>query len=113
MNALHTIQPYWNGGTWVFDDLGRDLRQEPFVAGTPELIDVLLAAVGLPARKQFLLVFSDQSFPDNQVRLEWVREEDNGNWYRWGDGEGWLCPALLKYFETAPRKIYCRATRIG
>ena len=23
--------------------------------------------------------------------------------------EGWLCPALFKYFKTAPREIYVRA----
>jgi hypothetical protein len=23
--------------------------------------------------------------------------------------EGWLCPALFKYFEKAPEKIYCKA----
>jgi hypothetical protein len=40
-----------------------------------------------------------------------VREELEGNWYRWDAHgiEGWLCPALFKYFAEAPEKIYCRA----
>lgn len=33
-----------------------------------------------------------------------------GNWYYSAalDLEGWLCPALLKYFEQAPGKIYAQ-----
>jgi hypothetical protein len=42
--------------------------------------------------------------------FEWRREEFGGNWYycRELDREGWLCPALLKYFEAAPRAIFAR-----
>jgi hypothetical protein len=29
------------------------------------------------------------------------------------DGEGWLCPALLKYFGTAPPELYAKAEAIG
>jgi hypothetical protein len=25
------------------------------------------------------------------------------------DKEGWLCPALFKYFETAPPELYAKA----
>jgi hypothetical protein len=45
------------------------------------------------------------------VKLEWRREESGGNWY-YSDKyqmEGWLCPALFKYFAKAPREIYVRA----
>lgn len=34
-----------------------------------------------------------------------------GNWY-WNESlgmEGWLCPALFKYFDTAPERIYAQA----
>ncbi len=37
-NVLMTIQPYWNGATWVFDDPHVGLRAEPFVAGVPGMI---------------------------------------------------------------------------
>jgi hypothetical protein len=39
------------------------------------------------------------------VKLEWRREEYGGNWYYSPqfDMEGWLCPALFKYFELARR----------
>jgi hypothetical protein len=34
------------------------------------------------------------------VELEWVRQEYDGSWYRIKGQtfEGWLCPALFKYF---------------
>jgi hypothetical protein len=40
-----------------------------------------------------------------------MREEFGGNWYRTagGQAEGWLCPALLRYFDGAPDALYVRA----
>ena len=29
-------------------------------------------------------------------------------WRRLADLEGWLCPALLKYFPEAPKQLYVR-----
>jgi hypothetical protein len=43
-----------------------------------------------------------------------VKEEYDGYWYRVEDqsAEGWLCPALFKYFETAPETIYVKAEQL-
>jgi hypothetical protein len=58
----------------------------------------------------FTLVFSAQPFPGYQVEFEWRREEFSGNWYYSSalEMEGWLCPALFKYFDSAPKKIYAQ-----
>jgi hypothetical protein len=34
-----------------------------------------------------------------------------GNWYRVDEppSEGWLCPALFKYFDEAPRELFVKA----
>ncbi len=43
-------------------------------------------------------------------KLEWRRKESGDNWY-YSDHdkmEGWLCPALFKYFPKAPRDNYVR-----
>jgi hypothetical protein len=108
-NALFVIQPYrWNG-VWVFDDPRVGLEREPFVSGIPEIID--LAVQGIPDAEQgFLLIFSARPFPGATVELDWVREEMGGHWYRWGvhGMEGWLCPALFHYFDTAPPKLYAQ-----
>jgi len=56
----------------------------------------------------FLAVFSDSPFPGAHVILERVREEMGGNWYRRLETgqEGWLCPALFRYFAQAPARLY-------
>jgi hypothetical protein len=109
-NSLFVIEPYRHAGTWVFDDLSRGLSKEPFVAGIPELIDKLVADIP-GADKGFRLTFSAQEFPGYEDKLIWKREEVSGNWYysETFKAEGWLCPALFKYFKQAPKTIYVKA----
>jgi Family of unknown function (DUF6717) len=116
-NQMLAIAPYWADGvqTWVFDDPQVGLVQEPFVSGIPEMIDDLVSEIP-NARGGFRLLFSTQPFPGFQRKLTWVREEMGGNWYRADQpdrlvrmGEGWLCPALLRYFDEPPNEIYVKA----
>jgi len=110
MNSLFVIAPYKSDGMWVFDDAGLGLRQEPFVSGADDIIDVLTEAIA-SAPSGFQLIFSPQPFPGYQARFVWSRAEHGGNWYTWPERnkEGWLCPALLLYFESPPREIYVQA----
>jgi hypothetical protein len=106
-NSIFVIKPYLWNGMWVFDDAAVGLVREPFVGGVPEMIR--RATRGIPNAEQgFVAVFSAGYFPDAPIVLDWVREEGGGNVYRWEetDQEGWLCPALLKYFDEAPAKLY-------
>ena len=108
-NAIHVIVPYRHASTWVFDDPRVGLSQEPFVSGIPEMIDTMVANIP-NAEKGFRLLFASEPFPGYQVKLEKVREEYEGVWYRWDDnGEGWLCPALFLYFPEAPPRLYAKA----
>jgi hypothetical protein len=54
------------------------------------------------------VLYSDEPFPGHTIVLTWVEWEDGGNWYEEvATGmKGWLCPALLKYFDSAPRNIF-------
>ncbi len=111
-NSMMIIAPYRHAGTWVFDDPRVGLVREPFVAGVPEMIDVLVANAEIPdADKGFRLLFSAKPFPGHQEKLTWVRGEAEGNYYRLEDPpmEGWLCPALFKYFAKAPKELYVKA----
>jgi hypothetical protein len=112
-NSMMVINPYWHKNTWVFDDEAAGLKQEPFVAYVPEMIDDLVKGIR-GARKGFKLLFSASPFPTYQVELEWIREESGGNWYRMKGQikEGWLCPALFKYFKEAPKSIFVKAEPI-
>src|SRR5436309_8993747 len=109
VNALLVIFPYKYQGTWVFDDQAVGLFREPFIAGIDTMIDKAVA--GIPnADRGFRAVFSASPFPGADLKLEWRRGESGGNWY-YSDRfmmEGWVCPALLKYFPTAPREIYVK-----
>ena len=109
-NQINVIAPYWHAGTWVFDDPARDLDKEPFVEGIPQMIDDLVQNIP-NARDGFRLLFSTVPFPGFQRRIEWVREDMAGNWYRADEPpmEGWLCPALFKFFEAAPQEIFVKA----
>jgi hypothetical protein len=112
MNSIMVIAPYRYQGMWVFDDPAVGLSREPFVAGIDTMIDKLVADVGITdAQQGFRAIFSASPFPGHQVKLEWRRGDSGGNWY-YSDKyamEGWLCPALFKYFADAPREIYVRA----
>jgi hypothetical protein len=114
MNAMFLVHPYKVGSNWVFDDSSRDLVREPFVFGIPEMIELFTDGVD-NAQDGFDLLFSPRPFPQFQAKLVWESAEYEGNWYRLDGTErtGWLCPALLKYFDAAPAEIYCRvqATR--
>jgi hypothetical protein len=107
VNALWVIFPYKEHGVWVFDDERVGLIREPFVAGADLILDVLTA--NLPRVDQGVkLVFSAAPFPGYTARFVWERSEYGGNWYRWPEKgmEGWLCPALFKYFDKAPPELF-------
>jgi hypothetical protein len=112
MNSIMVIHPYKYSEMWVFDDERAGLVQEPFVQGANTMIDRMTANIP-SAEAGFSLIFSAQPFPGYQIKLDWRREEFGGNWYYNAelDMEGWLCPALLKYFDEPPKTFYaqCKA----
>jgi hypothetical protein len=109
LNSLFVIAPYKYEGQWVFDDTKAGLVQEPFVGGTDTIIDRLVADIP-NADQGFRMIFSAEPFPGNALKFDWVRPELSGNVYRSADlgMEGWLCPALFKYFPQAPTEIYVK-----
>ena len=109
-NAIMVIAPYWYNGTWVFDDASAGLKREPFVAGVPEMMDVLVKEIP-DARQGFRLLFSANPFPGYQKRLTWLRGDMEGNFYKLEDPpmEGWICPAMFRYYKSAPRYLYVKA----
>ena len=109
-NAIMVIAPYRYQGTWVFDDSSSRLVREPFVAGVPEMIDVLVKDIP-NADKGFRLLFGATPFPGHQKKLTWLRGDSGGNYYALDDPpmEGWICPAMFKYYSTAPANLYVRA----
>ena len=109
MNTICVIHPYRYQGMWVFDDERVGLVKEPFISGADTIIDRMVEHIA-DAEKGFNLVFSDRPFPGYDAKFQWRREEFEGNWYYSQDldMEGWLCPALFKYFEAAPKELFAQ-----
>lgn len=110
-----TLYPYLlNGTCWVFDDARTGLKEEAFVCGMTEMISRVVESKGIAnAARGFAMTFDAEPFSGHDVELHWIRPDANGgNWYagtvEGGHMEGWLCPALLLYFEQAPRRIFVR-----
>jgi len=110
MNAIGLISPYKHNGMWVFNDANVGLCKEPFVAGIDTIIDRLVKDIP-NASKGFNLLFAATPFPTYDIKLTWLHEEHGGNWYYCSvyDMQGWLCPALFKYFSEAPKTLYGKA----
>ena len=128
-SGLLTIQPYWHERSWVFDDEFVGLEKEPlegrfggeladimeleralFGGGITKMINYLVKDIP-NAREGFILFFSSQPFAGYQVELNRIAEEDGGCLYRGKNhsAETWLSPALLSYFDAAPKSIYVKA----
>ena len=109
-NSIYTIEPYKTlHGQWVFDDPGRGLFREAFVAGVDTMLDDITHDNPW-AWGGFNLLFSAIQFPGYTHLLTKKDEESGGAWY-FGDINGnemtgWLCPALLTYFEEIPEEIF-------
>ena len=110
MNALSVIFPTgWK-------EYGYSTTQLPASCGNrssaaDNILDVL--AEHIPnAADGFKIIFSASPFPGYTTRFVWTRAEYEGNWYRWPEREmeGWLCPALLQYFESPPKEIFVQAS---
>ncbi|MGK7878119.1 MAG: DUF6717 family protein [Xenococcaceae cyanobacterium] len=111
MNSIRVIHPYFYEGLWVFDDEKVGLDKEPFVSGSDTIIEKIIETKGIKnAAKGFTILFSDIPFPGHDFKFVWLKEEGMGNWYKISEFnmEGWLCPALFKYFDMAPKEIYAQ-----
>ena len=105
-NSIMVIAPTVTTAPGCSTTSDAGLKREAFVGGVPEMIDVLVKKIP-HAEKGFRLTFSAKEFPGYQKKLRWVRGGSTGNWYRLDDPpmEGWLCPALFRYYRKAPRSF--------
>ena len=111
MNAIHVIHPYRvdkRSPVWQFDDAKRSIVNEPFVCGASEFITSLLPAT----ETDCTITFSATPFPQADKLEILVRDEHGGTIYGHPLSQKtmWLCPALLKYFDTPPQFIYFKIT---
>jgi len=111
--TVMTIYPYKYKDLWVFDDPSVGLEKEPFVSGADNIIDMMV----LPLKNAddgFKLLFSKTAFDGFQHSLTRLFSDDAGWWYLHEESgmQGWLCPALYKYFNDAPEILYVAVNEI-
>lgn len=102
-----------DNGMWVFDYAPLNVKDEPFVAGIPQIIEYHLQKKGMldvAREKGFSVKFSAN--PDADLRkdivLEFLRHDSGGADYadQASGMEGWLCPVLCTFMGTPPSTIY-------
>ena len=105
MNQIMTLEIYKYGAMWAFDDEARGLLREPFIAGMDKMLDAIARKL---KRRKLSVTFSGSKFPGSNYTLNKAALESGGVWYICEElgMKGWLCPALFKYFATAPARIY-------
>lgn len=110
---MKQIKPYKFEGRWFFDDEQVGLVKEELVGGADDLADQVSSFIP-NAEDGFCLNFDKEEFPNYQLKLDWVREEIEGDSYilKEMDQEVWLCPALLKYFKSPPEELYLQVKEI-
>ncbi len=134
-NAVMTLPIFRKGGTWMFNDPGRELYEEPFVgmANLPfEFIYFDKNGVHARDGDEITIYFSENEIPNYNIKAEHTDDlgENKGDMYKMfinrdtvkrqsiqhleqmvpgimqNGQEFWLCPALLKFFNFAPKRIY-------
>ena len=121
-----------NNIQWVFDDPGKKIYAEAFVAGADTLVDIILGEQKLDPEGDLVLLFSDMSFPAPRGEMYKIALEDDkneslgpngGTFYNYFDHTWnnptdfplhpaplnhplWLCPTLSDYYDKPPIAIY-------
>lgn len=109
MNVINIIYPTKIGNTWVFTDKEKELHLEPFIGGTNSVIDKMIGEVLDSPEQPFQLIFSENPFPAWNYKVSYLKaDEFSGNWYEFMEQPFWLCNALMKYFNQAPKEIYVK-----
>lgn len=112
LDGVLAIFPYKQGGSWMFDDAPKGLVREPLIRGADMALDECLETnPNLKEDGGIKLLFSDAPFKGYRFQLNLLRGDQSGNFYYCPEFgyEVWLCPALYKYFATAPANIFMAA----
>ncbi len=94
---------------WVYSDYELEVLDEPFVMGTSELIDMIMADQEWQTLERILIDTED--YPPGEVTITADLVASDGEWSQYTcpeyeDHVFHLCPHLFDYFEEAPRKLY-------
>ena len=102
---------YKQGSTWMFDDTAHNIKQEPFVEGSSEMIDLILSDFGVPThgRGGVTVEFGLEKTHPDMVEIRKVGDMDL-NWarYEYSGHQGDFCPVTTAYLGNHPDRFYVR-----
>lgn len=127
-NSLYELRPFELNGKWVFEFHGKTLELAPAeimkVVLSPIIIGVdKLIVLGCEAKKikdpksGFVLVFSEEYFPNADVKLNfkeyifngWVYEIEELNLKGVMPGQkAWICPYMSFFFNSTPQNLFLK-----
>ena len=118
--TMHAVKIYkLNNLEWVFDDPGRNIYAEAFVAGADtKAVDSILEHGYLDPEGDLVFQFSTGTWePYEDIIYKLYRDDDKNKQLKEGQGafyKGpaehslWLNPRLLDYYDELPLAIYVR-----
>jgi hypothetical protein len=126
--GVNVIRPYISKNRWVFDIKGKEYDMapasimefvlSPLIIGADKLI-----AIGCQKKnisnyeKGFLLIFSENYFPNADVKFVFVETKYNGSIYSVEElnlkgflpGQcAWMCPYMTFYYPEPPKTLYIK-----
>jgi hypothetical protein len=126
--GVNVIRPYMSNGRWVFKmndkvfDMApagiMDVVLSPLIVGADKLIALGCQKKNIPnPEKGFLLLFSENYFPNADVKFNFIEIKHNGWIYSVEDlnlkgslpGQcAWLCPYMSFYYSEPPKTLYLK-----
>ena len=115
-NALFKLNAYFKDGFWMFDDEYREIYEEPFVAGADLLFDEMSGRVDDQSIDQCSVVFAHTPIPEADVHAVLSHGDGyDGHYYTVEQYKPeiqgfqfWLCPALLAFYDEAPKDLFVK-----
>lgn len=127
-NGLYELRPFEQNGKWVFEFQGKTFDLAPAeimkVVLSPLIVGVdRLIVLGCEAKKikdpqnGFVLVFSEEYFPNADVKLNfkeyvfngWIYEIEELNLHGIMPGQkAWICPYMSFFFTSTPQTLFLK-----
>lgn len=126
--GVNVIRPFQSNGRWVFrhNEINYDMAPagimdvvlSPLVIGADRLIALGCKMKGISdPEKGFLLLFSEEYFPNADVKFNFVESKHDGWVYSVEElnlkglmpgQSAWLCPYMTFFYPNPPKSLYLK-----
>jgi len=129
--GVNAIKPIIHNGRWAFERNGRkydiapaaimDMTLNPLVIGADKFITLACKLKDINPETEFLLLFSENYFPNADVTLLLKEPKANGWIYSINElnlngfvaGQSvWVCPYIIMYYLEPPKTIYLKIEKV-